>query len=276
MFEIPYILCGLFFIKETGDIMESQVKMQVVNFHSAGIDVGSRSHYVAIGQGAEDVAEFGVYTEDHEKMINWLRLHGIRSIAMESTGSYWQTLFSSLQCAGFEVLLASGRQTKNVRGKTDVKDCQWIQRLHSLGLLRGSFLPSSSVEKLRSYQRHRSWLVEQCSKMSNKMQKCLRLMNLRLDVALSDIMGASGKRIIESILSGERDGHKLAGLVSGNVKKSRGEIASSLTGSWKEEFLFELRDCYELYHLYQEKIHHADEQVRSLLEEEVKKKTHPQ
>jgi len=118
--------------------------MPIINPESAGIDVGSRSHFVAIGQDPEkDVSEFGVYSQDHQKMIDFLRNHRITTIAMESTGSYWQTLFYALQSAGFEVLLVSGHHTKNVRAKTDVKDCVWIQKLHSLGLLRGCFLPAS-------------------------------------------------------------------------------------------------------------------------------------
>jgi len=240
--------------------------MKVIHVHAAGIDVGSRSHYVAVGQDPEDVSEFGVYSRDHQQMIDWLNERSVTTIAMESTGNYWQTLFSALQGAGFEVLLVNGNQIKNVKGKTDVRDCQWIQRLHSLGLLRGSFLPSADIEKLRHYQRHRNWLVEQCSKMSNKMQKSLRLMNMRLDVALNDIMGKSGRRIIESIIGGERDGEQLASMIDGRVKKSKQEVAAALSGEWKEELLFELRDCFELYELYQQKMEQTDEQIALLLQ----------
>ncbi|MEJ0056540.1 MAG: transposase [Bacteroidota bacterium] len=205
------------FIK-TKNFMKKEISMQIIHSHAAGIDVGSRSHFVAVGQTAEDVSEFGVYTQDHQQLIEWLKGHGITTIAMESTGSYWQTLFSALQRAGFEVLLVNGRQIKNVKGKTDVKDCQWIQRLHSLGLLTGSFLPSDQLEQLRTYQRHRSWLVEQCSKMTNKMQKALRLMNVRLDIAINDIMGKSGQLIIKSILDGNHNGEQLALLADAESK----------------------------------------------------------
>ena len=249
--------------------MKESISMDVIHVHAAGIDVGSRSHYVAVGQDPEDVSEFGVYTRDHQQMIEWLNQRSVTTIAMESTGNYWQTLFSALQGAGFEMLLVNGNQIKNVKGKTDVKDCQWIQRLHSLGLLRGSFLPSEDIEKLRNYQRHRNWLVEQCSKMSNKMQKALRLMNMRLDVALNDIMGKSGRRIIESIIQGERDGERLAGLIDGRVKKSKQEVAAALSGQWKDELLFELSDCYEFYLLYQRKMEQTDEQIALLLKEMV-------
>lgn len=201
--------------------MRKKVLMNVLNPYAAGIDVGSKSYWVSIGQQENDVREFGVYSSNHQDLICWLKESGITTVAMESTGNYWQTLFSALQQAEFEVLLVHGRQIKNVKGKTDVKDCQWIQKLHSLGLLSGNFLPSNQIEQLRNYERHRSWLVEECAKMSNKMQKVLRLMNIRLDVALSDITGKSGMAIIKAILDGERSGDKLLLLVDRRVKKSQ-------------------------------------------------------
>lgn len=197
--------------------MKKSAKMKIINSYAAGIDVGSRSHYVGVGQQPNDVSEFGVYSSDHLKMIAYLRENNITSIAMESTGSYWQTLYFALQKAGFEVLLVSGHHTKNLRAKTDVKDCQWIQKLHSLGLLRGCFLPDEQTNKLRILHRHRTSLIEQSAKMTNKMQKSLRMMNLRLDVVLSDITGKSGMAIIEAILSGERNGETLAKLVDVRV-----------------------------------------------------------
>jgi transposase len=214
--------------------------MKIVNPTAAGIDVGSKSHFVAVGQNEQDVMEFGVYSKDHQKMIEHLNSYGIKTVAMESTGSYWQTLFFALQKAGFEVLLVSGYQTKNVRAKTDVKDCQWIQKLHSLGLLRGSFLPSEQTARLRILCRHRSSLIEEPSKMTNKMQKSLRLMNLRLDVVISDITGKSGISIIKAILEGERNGTVLSQLADSRIKKSKEEIARALQGHWNEEYLFEL------------------------------------
>ena len=241
--------------------------MNIVNPHAAGIDVGSRSHFIAVGQESNDVKEFGVYTKDHENIVSFLKEHKVETVAMESTGSYWQTLFSVLQDNGFEVLLVSGHQTKNVRGKTDVKDSQWIQKLHSLGLLRGSFLPSEQTAKLRVISRHRSFLVEQSSKITNKTQKSLRLMNLRLDVVISDIMGKSGKAIIKSILNGERDGTKLAQLADSRVKKSKEEIANALQGEWKEELLYELEECFELFEDIQTRIRKADKKMEQLLEE---------
>jgi transposase len=240
-------------------------KMKVLNPHSAGIDVGSRSHFVGIGQGVQDVKEFGVYSSDHDKMIAYLNEHKITTIAMESTGSYWQTLFFRLQQAGFEVLLVSGQQTKNIRAKTDVKDCQWIQKLHRLGLLKSCFQPEEETKRARILHRHRSSLVEESAKMTNKMQKCLRMMNLRLDVVLSDITGKSGIAIIKAILKGERSGKVLAQLANNRVRKSKEEIADALQGQWSDELLYELNDCYDLYNTLQDKILKCDTEIEHLL-----------
>lgn len=240
-------------------------EMKIINTHAAGIDVGSKSHYVGIGQNLTDVKEFGVSSSQHQAMIDYLNENKITTIAMESTGSYWQTLFFTLQKAGFDVILVSGHQTKNLRAKTDVKDCQWIQKLHSLGLLRGCFLPDASTNRLRILHRHRHALVEESAKMTNKMQKALRMMNLRLDVVLSDITGKSGMAIIKAILSGERTGTTLAELANKRVRKSKAQIADALQGQWSEEYLYELQDCFELYELLQKKIQCCDQKIEALL-----------
>ena len=246
------------------------LSMQIINVRSAGIDVGSRFHLVAVDQRSENVRQFGVYSEDQQAMIEWLRLHQIQSIAMESTGNYWQTLFDALQRAGFEVQLVNGNQIKNVKGKkTDVLDCLWIQKLHSLGLLNGSFLPAAEIQSLRTYHRHRIHLIEQCSRYINKMQKAMRLMNIRLDVVLNDVMGQSGRLIIEVILAGERNPDKLASLANYRVKKSREEIAKALIGNWRNDLLFELRRCLTLHDVYCHEIKECDHQleiaIKSLL-----------
>jgi transposase len=253
--------------------MEEKISMEVINPHAAGVDVGSRSHYVSVGQDQlKDVREFGVYAIDHDKMIEWLHERKIKTVAMESTGNYWQMLFAALQSAGFEVVLVNGRQTKNPKEKTDVKDCRWIQKLHMLGLLTGSFLPSEDIAQMRTYYRHRQSLIEEASKMTNKMQKALRLMNVRLDVAVSDIMGKSGIDIIEAILHGERNGKKLAELADWRVKKSKEEISQALQGNWQEELLYELKDCYELYQIFYLKIHACDKEVEKRLQTVVSKR----
>jgi len=244
-----------------------KLSMEIVNPKAAGIDIGSRFHMVAVNQNVDDVKEFGVYTEEHEAMIIWLKENSITTIAMESTGSYWQTLFSALQRAGFEVILVNGQHTKNLKGrKTDVQDCMWIQKLHSLGLLNGSCLPGEYVERLRTYYNHRQHLIEHCSKYVNKMQKALRLMNIRLDVVLNDITGKSGRAILDAILSGEREPMVLASLANIWVKKSKEEIAKSLHGNWREDLMFELQECLSLYDIYCEKLALCDKEFDKVLQ----------
>lgn len=245
---------------------KNALALPVIHLHAAGIDVGSRTHVVAVDQHKENVRSFGVYTPDHEQLILHLRQHAITSVAMESTGSYWQTLFQALQKAGFEVLLVAGSQTKNIQGrKTDVIDCMWIQKLHSLGLLSGSFLLSDGVQEFRTYYYHRQHLIEQISTYTHKMQKSLRLMNIRLDVAIRDITGKSGLAIIEAILAGSRDPQYLASLVDCRMKKSKQEIADSLHGWWRDELLFELKAGLDFYKLYQKALQDCDQIMEDVL-----------
>ncbi|MEO5996580.1 MAG: IS110 family transposase, partial [Chitinophagaceae bacterium] len=255
-------------------------KKPVVNLAAAGIDVGSTSHFVAIGQNKEDVKEFGVFTEDLHKLCQHLVASKRTTVALESTGSYWQPLFVLLQ--QYSVLLqqynlapilVNGKFTKNVKGrKTDVKDCQWIQKLHTMGMLEGSFIPDLFTEKVRQYYRHRQTLVDNAACYINKMQKALRLINIRLDSVLRDVMGRSGKDIIEAILKGERDAKVLASLAQPSVKKTKEEIASALTGDWREEYIFELRQCYELYKYYHKMIDECDKAIEKLLTAEIERK----
>jgi len=159
------------------------LSMEVIHAHCAGIDVGSRFHMAAVDQNLEHVRKFKVYTSHHHQLILYLQQQHITSVAMESTGSYWQTLFDALQTAGFEVRLVNGNQVKNVKGKkTAVQDCLWIQKRHSLGLVRGSFMLTVELQSLRTYYSQRQYLIQQMSKYINKMQKALRLMNIRIDV----------------------------------------------------------------------------------------------
>jgi transposase len=255
---------------------ESQIAMEIVHAHAAGIDVGSKSHWVSVNQIPQHVKEFGVYTKDHLEMIEYLRAHQITTVAMESTGSYWQTLFNALQSAGFEVILVKGTSTKNVSGKkTDMLDCMWIQKLHSLGLLSASFILSDYLQNLRTYFDHREYLVNQTTRYINKMQKALRLMNIRLDVALKDTMGKSGRAIIEAILKGERDPHYLASIADWRVKKSKTEIADSLQGQWRSDLLFQLQSCLRFYDLYVAEIKICDQQIEGLLSQYTAKNDEP-
>jgi transposase len=247
-------------------MQKKELSLQIVHPHAAGIDVGSRSHFIAVDQDPEHVMEFGVYTRDHLLLIEHLKKFGITTVAMESTGSYWQTLFNALQAAGFDVHLVNGSQTKNVKGrKTDVIDCMWIQKLHSLGLLSGSFLLNDYVQQLRTYYSHRQHLLEQTSKYISKMQAVLRLMNIRLDVILRDTTGKSGIAVIQAILDGERDPVMLSSFVSKGVKKSRDEIIASLHGQWRDDFIFELRSCLSLYWIYEKAVLECDAKLESEL-----------
>lgn len=249
---------------------KEKMALDVVNPHAAGIDVGSRSHYVAIGQRDEDVKEFGVYNEDLMALAQWLLDNHVKTVAMESTGTYWQSLFTTLQSVGLEVILCNGKFTKNIKGKkTDVKDCQWIQKLHTLGLLSGSFLPDEATEQLRTYCRHRANLLEQAADTSRKMQKYLRLLNLRLDVVVKDITGLTGLSIIDAICKGEMNPEKLASLRHGNCKKSEQEIAKALQSNGRKDLLFSLTHEYELYQIFQSKISECDRQIQKLLNEQI-------
>lgn len=244
----------------------NQLSFNIINPQAAGIDVGSRTHLVAIDQNKDNVREFGVYTKDHQEMISHLHQHGVTTIAIESTGSYWQTLFNALQQAGFDVLLVGGNQTKNVKGrKTDVIHCIWIQKLHALGLLSGSLLLSDTFQQLRTYYYHHLHLVQQSARYSNKMQKALRLMNIRLDVVINDITGQSGMALIEAILAGQREPEYLVSLVSHRVKKSRQELSDALQGWWREELLFELQASLDFYRLYERKIKECDQVIETFL-----------
>ena len=244
------------------------MSLEVVNPNAAGIDVGSKSHWVAIGQDAQDIREFGVYSEDHLNLCRWLSGNKITSIAMESTGTYWQTLFSALTAYGFDVILVNGEQTKNVKGKkTDIKDCQWIQKLHCLGLLGQSFLPDSTTEIIRTYSRHRQNLIKQTGATILKAQKYPRLMNMGLDVVVNDISGLTGSQIIKAFISGETNGKELAKYRHYNCRKPEEEIAKALQYNGRADYLFALKQEWETYLHIQKQITEVDSQIKKLLED---------
>lgn len=245
---------------------EQHISMEIVNPYAAGIDVGSRSHWVAVGQKEHDVREYGVFNEDLYSLCTWLKEKQVRTIAMESTGTYWQNLYAVLISHGFHVILCNGKFTKNIQGKkTDVKDCQWIQKLHSLGLLSSSFLPDGETEELRTYCRHRSNLIHLSAATTKKMQKYLRLLNLRLDVVVKDICGLSGLKIIRSICAGESNPEQLASLRHPNCRKSEAEIAKALQSNGRKDFLFALSQELDTFDHLQEKIAQCDIEIDRLL-----------
>jgi transposase len=251
-------------------LVKKKVSMEIINPNAAGIDVGSRSHFVAIGQCKDDVREFGVYNEDLHSLLQWLLENDVKTVAMESTGTYWQSLFAVLQNAGLQVILCNGKFTKNIKGKkTDVQDCQWIQKLHTIGILSGSFLPDEATEYLRTYCRHRSNLLDQAADTVRKMQKYLRLLNLRLDVVVKDITGLTGMAIVEAICRGETNAEALAALRHGNCKKSEEEIAKALQTNGRKDFLFALKDECNMYHRIQSSISECDAEIESLLNQQI-------
>ena len=226
-------------------------ELRHVHLDAAGIDVGAGSHYVAIPPGRDpegrDVREFGAFTADLYTLVEWLRRCGIKTVAMESTGVYWIPLFELLAERGFEVRLVDPRQLKNVPGrKSDVLDCQWIQQLHTFGLLAAAFRPEDQICVLRSYLRQRAMLVTYASHHIQHVQKALEQMNVKLTQVVSDVTGVTGMRIIRAILDGQRDPRALAGLRDRRCQHDEATIARSLEGSWRPEHLFALRQAVEL------------------------------
>jgi transposase len=251
---------------------KKKMEMEIVNPNAAGIDVGSKSHYVAVGQSLEDVKEFGVYSDDLKYLCNWLLSYGITSVAMESTGDYWQNLYVELINHGFDVVLCNGKFTKNAKGKkTDVKDCRWIQKLHALGLLTGSFLPDETTEVLRTYYRQRGNWIDLSSAASRKMQKFLKLLNFRLDVVVKDVCGLTGLKIIDDICKGNLDPYSLAGHRHYNCRKSKEEIAKALHGNNRSDYLFGLKQEYESYLYFQKMISQCDKEIENFIKQELNK-----
>lgn len=240
-----------------------------VNLNAAGIDVGASSHFVAVSQGRSEqpVREFHAYTAELYRMADWLVECGVSTVAMESTGVYWIALFGVLEERGLEVLLVDPRRLKSVPGrKTDVVDCQWLQQLHTYGLLSGAFRPEAEIRRLRSYLRQRAMLVEYASHHIQHMQKALTQMNIKLQHVLSNITGRTGMRIIEAIVQGERNPRTLAQFRHPTVKADENEIAESLRGHWREEHIFELTQALELYRTYQRKIDECDREIELQLD----------
>lgn len=244
--------------------------LHVMQPNAAGIDIGATEIYVAVpGERSTDsVRRFDTFTDDLHKAARWLKECGIESIAMESTGVYWIPVFQILDCYGFEVILVNARHVKNVPGrKTDVQDCQWLQYLHAVGLLRGSFRPDQDICAVRSLLRHRDNLVKTASSHVQHMQKSLTQMNLQLHNVISDITGLTGLAIIDAIIAGERDPHKLAGLRNCRIKADEQTIAKSLTGDYRREHLFTLNQMLQSYRNYRKLIMDCDMEIENHLKE---------
>ncbi len=240
----------------------------LVNANAAGIDIGASVHFVAVPEGRDpttNVRSFGCFTADLEGIVDWLTECKITTVAMESTGVYWIPLYELLESRGFEVLLAEPRQIKKFRRKTDVLDSQWIQTLHSFGLLSGSFRPEDKIVVLRSYVRQRGMLVKQAAGHIQHMQKALEQMNIKLTEVLSDIVGVSGLAIIDAILRGERNPQELAKLRHESCLNDEATIALALQGNWRDEHLFALKQAVDLYRFLLLRITEVDCQIESYM-----------
>jgi len=235
-----------------------------VNQNAAGVDIGA-TEIVACVSGGEDVQlvkAFGNYTVDLQSMAKWFHEHRIKTVAMESTGVYWIPLFEELERQGFECLLISSRSLRKVAGqKTDVEDAQWIQTLHSYGLLKGSFRPQADLVALRTLLRHRAQLVEHRAPHIQHMQKALLQMNIQLSQAVTDVTGMTGQKIIRAIVGGIRDPEQLATLRDPGCQHSAEEIVKALTGTWRAEHLYVLKQLLEIYDFYTEKIEACDAEI---------------
>ena len=237
---------------------------------AAGIDISPEVIYVAVDpqRDATPVRRFATFTGELYRIANWLKACGVRTVAMESTGVYWIPLFQVLEERGFEVYLVNARHYKNVPGrKTDVCDSAWLQYLHAVGLLQGSFRPSQEVCAFRTLLRHRGALVQAASEHIQHMQKSLDQMNVQIHRVLSDITGVSGLAMVDAILAGERDGRRLAALRQGGVRASEERIVAALQGDYRAEHLFTLKQSLESYRHFQKLIGECDRQVRQLLEQ---------
>lgn len=250
----------------------------VVHSHAAGIDIGATFHVVAVSPDCDPapVRQFQSFTTDLHSLSQWLREVGVTSIAMESTGIYWIPVFEILESDGFEVILVNAHEVKQVPGrKTDYNDAQWLQKLHQFGLLRASFRPSEHIASLRAYLRHRERLIEYSAAHIQHMQKALMQMNLQLHHVVSDITGATGMKIIRDIIKGERCAATLATHRDIRCKESERTITAALTGNYRDEHIFTLKQVVELWDFYQDRIRECDTRIEKAMERLNQKKVTP-
>lgn len=244
--------------------------LPMVHPNAAAIDVGARMHVAAVGadRTAEPVRSFGTFTTDLHRLVDWFTECGVETVVMESTSVYWIPVFELLEARGFVVFLVNARDAKHVPGrKTDVSDAQWLQRLHSHGLLRASFRPKGEIVELRAYLRQRERLLEYAASHIQHMQKALTEMNLQLHHVVADITGATGLRIIRAILAGERDPAVLALLRDTRCHATVETITKALTGHYRAEHLFALEQALALYDAYQEKASACDARIEAVLKQ---------
>jgi len=244
-------------------------QLSAANLHAAGIDIGAEAHCVAVppSDDPQPVRSFGASTADLEALAAWLATWGITTVALESTGVSWIPLFELLETRGFTVLLVDPPQVQKIRGrpKSDVYDCQWIQRLHTFGLLASAFRPADHVCVLRSSLRQRAMLLTYAGQHIQHRQKALTQMNIKLQHVVSDLTGVTGMAIIRAILAGERDPVTLARLRDYRCQHSEETMAKALYGQWREEHLFALAQAVALYEVYHQKMLECDRQIEAHL-----------
>ena len=243
-------------------------RLPVVEPNAAGVDIGATEVFVAVpaDRDPQPIRCFATFTADLQRLADWLEQCRIRTVAMESTGVYWIPLFQILEERKIEACLVNAQHLKNVPGrKTDVEDCQWIQHLHSVGFLRGSFRPNQEICAIRSLWRHRDNLIQLATVHLQHMQKALDQMNLQIHHVISDLAGTTGLAIVDAILAGERDVQKLAQLRDWRIRASKETIMKSLVGDYREEHLFTLRQSLESYRHYQRLIQEVDTQVKQMM-----------
>jgi len=245
--------------------MQTETSFETVHSHSAGIDIGAEKIFVSV-DGAT-VVFFETYTADYHRCIEYLKEHQVKGVAMEATGVYWIALYEMLEKQGIDVCLVNPKEVKQVKGrKTDVKDCQWIQKLFSAGLLRQSYIPSGGLKELRMLVREREDVIEVGSAYVNKMQKALELMNIKLTNVLSQLHGASGIKMIEAILRGERDPDKLLALCHKTIIKNKSErVRKALVGNYNETWLFLLRQNLKMWKQHQDHLLEIDKKIEAVL-----------
>jgi transposase len=257
--------------------MKRESIFEMVNSHAAGIDIGAEKIFVSVDGSA--VVHFSTYTSDYHRCIDYLKGHKIERVAMEATGVYWIALYEMLERNGIDVCLVNPKEVKQVKGrKTDVKDCQWIQKLFSAGLLRESYVPAGKLKEVRMMVREREDIIEMGSTYINKMQKALELMNIKLSNVLSQIQGKSGRKMIEAIIQGERDPEKLLSLCYSTVRVKKSEdIKLALEGNYNETWIFLLSENYKMWQQHQTHLYSIDKKIESLLDElnENRKKLEP-
>lgn len=243
------------------------LRLEVVNSNAAGIDISPKEMQVCVPVDRDENSnrKFGVYTEDLNNIVEWLKSCHIDTVAMESTGVYWLPIFKVLKDSGFDVILVNASDVKNYSGrKTDASDAEWLMMLHSYGLLKPCFQPENIARTMRSLIRHRDNLIHSATREVLHLQKAMEQMNLKLDNVFSDILGKSGQAIIKAILDGERDPKKLSALADSRCKTSKEEIEKSLQATWDEEHLFEMKQSDSLYQTYQQLIMECDTKINEI------------